>query len=133
MRIEELKEKLFVLNGMIRLILKESGFDNHHDLPVYYDETNKDECMLYRTFSDIMTHLSYSNMFLDYLEKPVKQEGIITVNRLGHYKLNRYTIKKWSCLEILQQEDEENPNPSWKLILVGDIYKLEGVHARLRM
>lgn len=131
MKIEELKEKLYALNGIIRIILKECEYDKHYDLAVDYNESNADECMLYKTFSDILTHLSYSNMFLEYLEKPIKQEGIITVNRLGHYKLNRFTIKRGDCIEVLQQGDEEDAD-FWNLIIFGDIYKIEGKYARIR-
>ncbi len=130
MKIEELKEQLFALNGMIRLILKECGYDEHRDIGICvdYDATDKDEHMLYKTFSDLMKHLSYSNLLLEYLQKPVKEEGVITKTKIGKYRLNKTTINDGDCVEILQQGN----GGKWELIVFGDIYKLEGRYARIR-
>lgn len=129
MSIEELKEKLFAVNGIIGLILKESGYYNSYDLCCDYDTSSKEECMLYSTFSDIMSHLSYSNMMLEYLQKPVKKEGIITKARKG-YKLDKIKIKEGDCLEILEKSEEDSEK--WHLIICGNVHKIEGMYARIR-
>lgn len=126
MGIEELKEKLFIVNGVIRLILDECEYDEQNHLCIDYDSTNKEECMLYNTFSDIIHHLDYTNLYLDYLEKPIKKEGIITKTKTGKYKLKRITLKQGECIEVLQNDEE------WHVTIVGGSYKLNGKYARIR-
>lgn len=135
MKIEELQENLFALNKEINSILKKCDYKSSFKPDTDYDEANPDEYMMYHTFSDITTLLYYVNLMLTYLQKPIGAEGIITKSKRGNYRLNRTILKRGDCIEVFrpeEYEDEEEARCYWDLILVGDIYNLEGLQARLR-
>ena len=125
MSIEELKEKFFTLNRVIRLVFDEIKYDEQNHLCVDYDLTNKEECMLYNTFSDLMHHLDYTNLYLDYLEKPILKEGKITKSKTGEYKLKGIILQQGQCIEILKDDE-------WRMSIVGNLCKLRGEYARIR-
>lgn len=126
MSIEELKEKLFILNGVIGLVLDEIEYDEQNHLNIDFDSENKEECMLYDTFSDLLHHLDYTNLYLDYLKKPVLKEGKITKSKSGEYKLKGIVLEQGQCVEVLKDNGE------WRVTIVGNLCKLRGEYARVR-
>lgn len=73
MCVEELKERLFTLNKIIALPLKETEYEDNHTLQnIKFKETEPYEQMLHETFSILFTHLDYINLIFTSLEKPIK-------------------------------------------------------------
>lgn len=136
MNLEEMREDLFTLNEEINSLIDKCEYRNTYNPGIEHDESNPDESMIYRTFSDIISHLYYANLMLNYLQKPIKAEGTITRSKRGHYKLNRFTLKRGDLVEILRhrKEDDEEKTPSeyWDLTFVGGIHEIEDLQARLR-
>ena len=123
MKTQELKIQLFALNGINRLIL--NGFD-HLDSESSLEE---EDDISYGTYTNIVSHIAYVDHLLSYLQKPVKTEGVLTVNEKGKYKVNKHSLKEDDLIEIyLEQENK------WRLIALDeyDFLKYDGVRVRIR-
>lgn len=130
MKMDYLKNKLFDLNKSIMAVIKECEYEKSGTLEIDFDVCDSDECMMYHMFTNILTHLDYVSLLLDYIQKPIKEEGTITIDCKGKYKLNKTTLKKYDFVEILRQEEGEQAY--WDLTYVEGQYELEGKQARLR-
>lgn len=128
MEIGRLRERIFCLNEEIGSILTECAYSKQYDLTVDYDAENAEEGMMYHEFSSIFTHLDYINYVVEYMKKPFVGEGIIELDGTDTYRLNGVRLRRNETIEILRTE----PEVYWDVVAVSDIYKLEGVRARLR-
>ncbi|MCM1044822.1 MAG: hypothetical protein NC417_04875 [Candidatus Gastranaerophilales bacterium] len=114
MEIERLKERLFALNKEIASILEESGYNKSSDLPdTKWDEKDPDDTMLYQEFSELLQHLDYVHGVLDYLEKPVTHEGILTLNQREKYEIDGLELQEGDILEVLTK-DPYTKNYIWE-------------------
>lgn len=72
MNIKTLEEKLLVLDVEIRNIIKEIGYAQKLEIPyLEFDKENPEDCMMYKEFCTIFSHLDYIHTKLDYLQKSV--------------------------------------------------------------
>lgn len=132
MDIKALEEKLLALNKDIEDIFEGIDYKNNHKLDsVTYNKESLNECMLYNEFGSLFTHLDFINALLNYLQKPVIQEGTIRPNDKGGYKLNDITLNRKDVLEIICY-DEINKVFFWKPLKVKEHTELDGKQARMR-
>lgn len=132
MDIKTLEEKLLALNKDIGDIFEEIDYKNNHKLDnVTYNKESLDECMLYNEFGSLFTHLDFINALMNYLHKPVIQEGTICSNEKGGYNLNDIPLNRKDIVEIICY-DEINKVFFWKPLIVKDHTKLDGKQARKR-
>ena len=135
MKIDDLKEKLFDLNESIMNLIKECKYEKNYIPEMDYDMSNLEEYTMYQTFVNIFTHLDYISLLLDYIQKPIKEEGEITISSRGKYKLNKTILHRNDFIEILRYEDENEDEPKqgyWDLTYVGGLFDLEGRYGRIR-
>lgn len=132
MDIIALEEKLLALNTEIKNILEAVGYKKQIRLDgVIYDEKNMDEDMKYREFCFIFSHLDYVHSLLDYLQKPIIQEGTICLNDKGEYELNGITLNSNDVVEIIVL-DKEKQICQWNPVFVSESANLYGKIARIR-
>ena len=132
MDIKTLEEKLLTLNTEIENILGVVGYKKQYRLDsLAYDENNMDDCMKYKEFGFVFTHLDYIHSLLDYLQKPIVQEGTICLNDKGEYELNGIALNSNDVVEIIVL-DEEKQIYYWSPVFVKERTNLDGKKARMR-
>lgn len=144
MRIEDLKKDMDRLNGDIKRILKSSGYAEWAELDVEYDRSNPDDVMLHDELSSMMSSLDEIACTLDYLNRPVKVEGILRKNRNGRYEIGDRELSSGSPVEALVY-DRYDERWEWTSSRIeydhgkGDYYlvsdrdvDLDGLRARIR-
>lgn len=113
MEINLLKNQMEKLNEQIHFILTESGYFETEDLTeIEWDQQNPDDWMLYYKYLEAISHLQHINQILNYLEKPVIHEGILTYKN-DNYKLDGIALYDGQCIEILIK-DEYAKKYVWK-------------------
>ena len=132
MDIRILEEKLLALNTEIENILKVVGYKKQYSLDgLIYDEKNMDDCMKYKEFCFVFSHLDYIHSLLNYLQKPIVQEGTICLNDKGEYELNGIALNSNDVVEIIAL-DEEKQVYYWNPVFVNERANLDGKKARMR-
>lgn len=132
MDVKELMKRLLVVNKSISDLLAECNYNINHNLDmIIYDNNNADECMLYNEFCSLFTHFDFISSLMVYLQKPIKEEGVITLTKRGRYKLNKICLKNNDVVEIWRY-CEETDTHEWRPILVKENKCLEGQKARIR-
>lgn len=132
MDIKVLYEKLVAINKEISDLLIECAYKKNHNLEmVSYDKGNADECMLYEEFYSLFTHFDFIYSMITYLQKPIKDEGIIYLTKRGKYKLNKTSLNRNDVIEILVYS-EDIRTYIWNPIFVREHKDLEGKKARIR-
>ncbi|PET53638.1 hypothetical protein CN514_18730 [Bacillus sp. AFS001701] len=101
--IKELQKELFELTYKIERIL--SMVDDQPD-NIDYDPNNPDECMLYYKYRSMIDKLSDINYELNYLKRPIKEEGALYKQSNGKYTINGdYEFSSGSRIEVLVYDD----------------------------
>lgn len=132
MDIKVLYGKLVAINKEISDLLIECAYKKNHNLEmVSYDKGNADECMLYEEFYSLFTHFDFIYSMITYLQKPIKDEGIICLTKRGKYKLNKTSLNRNDVIEILVYS-EDIRTYIWNPIFVREHKDLEGKKARIR-
>lgn len=132
MNIKTLEERLLALDGEIQDIFKEIGYEKKFEITnLEFDKENLDDCMMYKEFSSICSHLDYIHAVLSYLQKPVTNMGIIHTNNDGVYELDGAVLKKDDVVEIVCM-DEDEKRLYWYPIQISDRKNLDGENARIR-
>lgn len=132
MEIKVLMEKLFLFNNDISDLLIECGYKKNHNLDmVSYNKDDADECMLFDELYSLFTHFDFIYCMLTYLQKPIKEEGIIYSTKNGKYRLNKIRLNRNDIIEILIY-CEEIEAYVWQPIFVRGKNNLEGQKARIR-
>ena len=101
MRIEDLKKDMNRLNSEIKRILKRSGYTDYAELDVEYDSNNPDDLMLHAELGNMMSSLDEIMSSLEYLNRPVKVEGILRKNSNGRYEIDGHELTSGSPVEVL--------------------------------
>lgn len=102
MDINALEEKLFLMNSEIEKILMETNYQNNLcQSDISYDDADADQCMFFDEFYSIFTHLDYVNTVLNYIQLPIKDEGILKSDGQGKYYINQTEINCGDTIEIL--------------------------------
>lgn len=101
MDVKELKLEMDGLNSQIKRILKSSGYADYAELSVDYDRSNPDEVMLRRELSSCIDKLDEVSAVLEYLNRPVRVEGILRKNRNGRYEIGDRELSSGSPVEVL--------------------------------
>lgn len=132
MDIKILEEKLLTLNTEIENILKVVGYKKQYGLDgLIYDEKNMEDCMKCKEFGFVFSHLDYIHSLLNYLQKPIVQEGTICLNDKGEYELNGIALNSNDVVEIIAL-DEEKQTYYWNPVFVNERANLDGKKARMR-
>lgn len=114
MKIEGLKEQLLTLNKSIAFVLEESGYNKSSDLPdTEWNVKDPNDYMLYHELSDLLQRLDYIHRILNYLEKPVTHEGILTLNQNERYEVDGLELREGDILEVLVL-DQYTKNYIWE-------------------
>lgn len=78
MNIKELELKILELDKEIKKLLDESGYFNSESLEmVTYDNTDLEDCMMYKEFRQIFGHLEYVHFVVEYLQNPVIKSRLL--------------------------------------------------------
>lgn len=101
MKITELKKDLDRLHSDIKRILKSSGYADYAELEVDYDRSNPDDVMLRRELSNCLDNLDEVSSTLEYLNRPVKVDGILRKNSNGRYEIGDRELSSGSPVEVL--------------------------------
>lgn len=131
MNLQTLQEKIIELNQMIQPILCELGCLEHTPPTVEWDEENPNECMIHDELQGILSHLSYIQYVVDYLQKPVTHEGILIHDSNGKHMIGDVELTDEDCIEVLRF-DEAAGKLKWKRIYLEDSMDLIGQKARIR-
>lgn len=132
MDINALEEKLFLMNSEIEKILMETNYQNnlcHSDIS--YNDADADQCMLFDEFYSIFTHLDYINAVLNYLQFPIKEEGVLKSDGYGRYYVNKTEIKCGDTIEILLMDLNTN-SMRWNILRLQKPENHIGEPARIR-
>ncbi len=132
MDIKELMKRLLILNKSISDLLFECNYNMNHNLDmIMYDKNNADECMLYDEFYSLFTHFDFIYSMLTYLQKPIIEEGVISVTKNGKYKLNKIRLDRNDVIEIWVYSEGMEAY-LWQPIFVKERKDLAGQKARIR-
>lgn len=102
MEIKKIWEKLLSMNSEIEEIFMEIGYRNNLlQSDIQYDDSNPNDCMLFDELYSIFTHFDYIHVVLNYLQLPIKEEGILKSDGHGKYYVNQTEIKCGETIEIL--------------------------------
>lgn len=135
MNIKQLEQQLYSLNEIIKPIMNEVEYTKHFKLQVEFNNADPNEHMLFHTFSNLFSHLDYITLFLDYLQKPITLEGILTMDNHDNYKINNTTLCTQKYIEILQYEKTDSslkPPSYWDVISIKNCSHFVGIQARIR-
>lgn len=139
MKLNELKSNLDRLNSDIKRILKSSGYEDYAELTVDYDSDNPDELMLHTELSGVMSRLDEITRALNYLNSPIKREGVLCKNGNGRYEIGDYELTSGSPVEVLIYDDRwewvssriEHDGRDYYLVGARDV-DLNGLRGRIR-
>ncbi|MED5052582.1 DUF5348 domain-containing protein [Anoxybacillus rupiensis] len=106
MSLEEVKEEFETLNRRIKDVLKKLGTEGEN---IDCDRDDLDEMFLRSEYIKIADKLDEVRRSIDYLSKPVIEQGHIRHNSQGRYELpsGRYLTSGSSCEILHQYSDRE--------------------------
>lgn len=108
--VKEIQKELFELSYKIERIL--SVVDDQPD-NIDYDPNNPDEIMLYYKYRSMLDKLSDIKYDLDYLKRPIKEEGTLYKQSNGRYTIDGdYEFSSGSPIEVLVY-DELDEREEW--------------------
>lgn len=127
-----LMEKVSSINKDISDLLIECAYKKNYNLDmISYDKSSADECMLYDELSSLFTHLDFIHSLMTYLQKPITEEGVISITKGGKYKLNKIRLDRKDLIEILIYSEDIKAY-MWQPIYVKERKDLTGQKARIR-
>lgn len=128
MNIKELELKILELDKEIKKLLEENNFFNSENLEtVTYDNTDLNDCMLHKEFRLILSKLEYVHFIITYLQKPVRQEGMVDEK----HELNGIKLSEENAIEIIKY-DEVIKAYAWHPTVLEECQNLKGMKARIR-
>lgn len=152
--VKEIMTELSYLNVSIQKILYHTKFEEYDDLSgLDINKASAEDLYLVDELRGILDKLSDVSRNLNYLEQPIKTEGILHKNRNGRYEFNGIELSSGYPLEYLATDDRHmryNDNddyvitPYWRYGRIehdgNDYYivgadkdtKLEGLRVRIR-
>lgn len=132
MDIKTLHENLLNLNSEIETVLKKVNYQNNLcQSDISYDDADADQCMLFDEFYSIFTHLDYINAVLNYIQLPIKEEGVIKTDGHGIYYVNKAEVKSGDTIEILLLDLNSN-TMRWNILRLQKPENHIGEPARIR-
>lgn len=151
--IKDIFNEVEELNLKIKQVLYHAEFENYEDLSALeYDNTNPDELMILDELRSMLTKLDDISHTINYLNRPIKKEGMLHKNRNGRYEINGHEFSSGCGIEYLATDDwhcryDENDEyvqtPYWCASRIehnGEDYyivgandvELEGLRVRIR-
>lgn len=104
--IYEIMKEVSDLNYTIKKIMRHADFDNYEDLSgLEYNKTDAQELFLKDELCQLLSKLSDVSWTLDYLNRPVKVEGVLHKNSNGRYEVNGMELTSGHGLEYLATDD----------------------------
>ncbi len=142
MNINQLRERLAVLEPEIKELLDDSGYtDWGDDFVIEKNKKSPDDNFMFEESTKIIRFLDDAYSRMRYLQRPIKFEGILTVNDNGRYLLGSEKLDRDDRIEVLIY-DEFVKEEKWvithvaydgkKYYLDGLGYDLNGQRARKR-
>ena len=143
MTIIELQEALNKINEQAKKICKETGYETYGELSnVEFDPKNPEHAFLMDELYSAVHKLDQVSWGLDYLNRPVRYEGVLTLNSRDRYELCGIELTCGSGLEILYYDELferytwiassiEHNGKEYYFVAKPNI-ELEGVTARIR-
>lgn len=132
MDINALEEKLFLMNSEIEKILMETNYQNNLcQSDISYDDADADQCMLFDEFYSIFTHFDYIHAVLNYLQLPIKEEGVLQSDNHGRYYINQTQVKSGDTIEILLLDLNTN-TMRWNIMRLHSLDRYTNEPARIR-
>ena len=147
MTVQELYKELQKALPGIENITYISHYDRNEEMcRLEYDRTNPEEVFLKRELSEIVGYLNNAAQNMNYLDKPVKEEGTLVKDENGRYCIGNKTLTSGHCAEFLlpiESDEEGNPVYTWVFSRVEHngkdyyIYRypqfsMQGIRARYR-
>ena len=138
-RIDEARRKLEKLNEEIESVLKSIG-DNCDDIE--YDSNDLDDAYLFTQFQYLTKYLVNANSLMDYLSKPIIEQGFLKHNQHKRYELpsGNYLTSGSECEILYTDEDEQewlytiidHNGEDYYAFALGENVSLNGMMARIR-
>lgn len=112
--LQELTTKLNILNSDIKEILKYSEYEQYEDLSGIEHSNNSEDLLLVENYRILLEKLDSINHILNYLQRPIKEEGTLYLNESGRYQIKGSATYYTSGngIEFLTYDDY-NDSYSW--------------------
>lgn len=143
MNIFELKDALNKINEQAKKIYRETGYETHGELSnIDFDPKDPEQAYLFEELYSAVYKLDQVSWGLDYLNRPIRCEGILTLNDKDRYELCGIELTSGCGLEIMYYDDfyERNTwlastlehNGKEYYFVAKPDFELDGARARLR-
>lgn len=106
-KLSELTMKLNSLNADIKEVLEYSKFRDYEDLSALDYNKNAEDLLLIEEYRILLDKLDYVSNEIEYLKRPIKEEGTLYLNELGRYQIkgsNTYYSSGYG-IEFLTYDD----------------------------
>ncbi len=144
MNINDALKSVININHEIKKVLKQTEYDQYEDLSGLTYEDNAEHGFLRDELRDICNRLDEVRRIINYLNRDIEKQGILTLNQNGRYEILG-TNKEYTCgstIEFLYR-DEFDGCSKWccsrieatggRYYIVGhNTLELEGLDVRVR-
>ena len=143
MNILELKNALDKITVQANDIFVKTGYAKLGELAsVDFDPKDPNQAFLYEEFYSIVRKLDHVAMQMDYINRPIKCEGYLSLNERDRYELCGIELTCGAELEVLVYDDFYERNVWYPSVIERNSYgyyfvakpelDLDGMRARLR-
>lgn len=139
--IKEIMNEVFELNQKIKQLLSHAEYEQYDDLSgLKYDDKNPDDLMMLDELKTLFSKMDDISYTINYLSRPIKEEGFLHKNRNGRYEINGHEFSSGSGIECLISDEwhfiyDKNgkyvETPYWYASRIehdGKDYYIVGVH-----
>ena len=143
MNIFELKNALDKISAQAHEIFVKTGYEKLGELAyVDFDPKDPNQAFLYEEFYSIVRKLDHAAMQMDYINRPIKCEGYLSLNENERYELCGTELTCGAELEVLVYDDFydrevwlpsviEHNNNGYYFVARPEL-DLDGIKARIR-
>lgn len=104
--IKEIMNKVFELNTKIKQLISYAEYEQYDDLSgLKYDDENPDDLMMLDELRILFRKLDDISHTINYLNKPIKEEGILHKNKNGRYEINGHELSSGCGIECLISDE----------------------------
>ena len=104
--IKEIMNEVFELNAKIKQLISHAEYEQYDDLSgLKYDDENPDDLMMLDELKTLFSRLDDISHTINYLNRPIKEEGFLHKNRNGRYEINGHELSSGCGIECLITDD----------------------------
>lgn len=104
--IKEIMKEVFEINMKIKQLISHAEYEQFDDLSgLEYDDENPDDLMALDELRNLFRKLDDISHTINYLNRPIKEEGFLHKNRNGKYEINGHELSCSCGIEYLATDD----------------------------